>query len=406
MGFLKRFNDPDRTDRYNQKKNHWPKGSITVFAIACCLYGGIRLGYAIEQIFGANPGPEFCAIAVLLAFFQRFSTDARLDSAVYRIGVRISGIGVGLLMYGTPMIVLSDIVYAALHRWVLAPHFRAWMILIGTLFAIGIVVNGAIHAGHPVVVRYEVDLRGHGDASALDQEGMPSGTEKAESHYRIVQLSDLHIGAVVGERLVRRICRETNALQPDLIVFTGDQFNHGYVDECRDERKVAEILDTLSAPDGKWAILGNHDPAPDDPALKEFYKEADILPLDNHCMELDGFNLIGRTGVVSDGEARVPLQDLLALTDPAKPVVVLDHDPMGIAQAADCGADLVLAGHSHWGQFFPYNFFVGRAFPEGYFHGRFQTKNTTSIVSAGAGVFQVPLRVGTDSEIVVVDVTV
>lgn len=393
MKLLTRFNDPDRTDRYNQKKNHWPKGSITVFSIACCLYGGIRIGYAVEQITGYNPGPELCVIAIALALFQRFSTDTQLDSVVYRTGVRISGIGVGLLMYGTPMIVLSDIVYAALHRWVLAPHFRAWMILIGTLFAVCIVVNGAFHAGHPVVVNYQADLR-------KDKSVEPQAT------YRIVNLSDLHIGAVVGERLIRRICRETAALQPDLIVFTGDQFNHGYVNECRDEHEVAKILAALSAPDGKWSVLGNHDPEPDDADLAGFYEEAGISPLDNDCIVLDHFNLIGRTGVVSDGERRVPLQELLTRTDPSKPTVVLDHDPMGIAQAADCGAELVLAGHSHQGQFFPYNFFVGRAFPKGYFHGLAKTKNTVSIVSAGAGVFQVPLRVGTDSEIVVVDVTV
>ena len=392
MQLLKKFNEADRTDRYNNKKNHWPKGSITVFSIACCVYGGVRIGYAIEQIFGVNPGPSICAIAILLALFQRFSTDAQLDSVVYRTGVRISGIGVGLLMYGTPMIVLSDIVYAALHRHVLALHFRAWMILIGTLLAIGIVAGGVLHAAHPQVVRYEVDLRRN-----------KAGEAKT---YRIVQLSDLHVGAVVGERLTRRICRETEALHPDLIVFTGDQFNHGYVDECRDEHEVAAILSTLSAKDGKWAVLGNHDPEPGDPALAAFYREAGISPLDNSCIVLDGFNLVGRTGVVSDGERRVPLQQLLVLTDPAKPVVVLDHDPMGIPQAEDCSAELILAGHSHQGQFFPYNFFVGRAFPKGYFHGLAKTKNTVSIVSAGAGVFQVPLRVGTDSEIVCVDLTI
>ena len=168
---------------------------------------------------------------------------------------------------------------------------------------------------------------------------------------------------------------------------------------------MAAILNTVDAKDGKWAVLGNHDPEPDDAALAEFYDEAGISPLDNGCVVLDRFNLVGRTGVVADGERRVPLQKLLTLADAAKPTVVLDHDPMGIAQAADCGAELVLAGHSHQGQFFPYNFFVGRAFPEGYFHGLAKTKNTTSIVSAGAGVFQVPLRVGTDSEIVCVDVT-
>ncbi|MBO5517252.1 MAG: metallophosphoesterase [Firmicutes bacterium] len=391
MELLKRFNDPARTDRYNNKKHHWPQGSITVFAIACCLYTCVRIGYAIEQIFGVNPGAELSAIAIVLAFFQRFSTDAQLDSKIYRTGVRISGIAVGMLMYGTPMIVLSDLIYLALHHFVTAPHFRAWMILIGILFGLCVVINGTIHATHPVVVHYEVTA-GNG---ALPQSAKP---------YRIVQLSDLHIGAIVGERLIRRIVAETEALHPDLIVFTGDQFNHSYVDECRDEHEVAAILNRLHAKDGKWAVLGNHDPEPDDAALAEFYEEAGISPLDNGCVVLDGFNLVGRTGVVADGDRRVPLQKLLTLADSAKPTVVLDHDPMGIAQAADCGAELVLAGHSHQGQFFPYNFFVGRAFPKGYFHGLARTKNTTSIVSAGAGVFQVPLRVGTDSEIVCVDV--
>ena len=386
MELLKKFNDPARTDRYNNKKHHWPQGAVTVFAIACCVYTSVRTGYAIEQIFGANPGPELSAIAIVLAFFQRFSTDARLDSKVYRTGVRISGVAVGLLMYGTPMIVLSDLIYLALHRFVEAPHFRAWMILAGMLFGICVVINGTVHATHPVVVHYDVDLKSKG--------GRP---------YRIVQLSDLHIGAIVGERLIKRITAETKALHPDLIVFTGDQFNHSYVDECRDEHEVAAILNTLTAEDGKWAVLGNHDPEPDDAALAEFYEESGISPLDNGCVVLDGFNLVGRTGVVADGERRVPLQKLLTLADAAKPTVVLDHDPMGIAQAADCGAELVLAGHSHQGQFFPYNFFVGRAFPEGYFHGLAKTRNTTSIVSAGAGVFQVPLRVGTDSEITVVN---
>ncbi len=388
MELLRKFNDPDRTDRYNNKKNHWPQGSILLFSIACCVYGGVRIGYAIEQLFGMNPGAELCTAGILLAFFQRFSTDAQLDSVLYRTGVRVSGVCVGFLMYGTPMIVLSDLIYLALHRYVTAPHFRAWMILIGTVFAIGVVINGTVHASRPRTVTYEVALSDH-----------------AGKTYRIVQLSDLHIGAVVGERLIRRIASQTESLHPDLIVFTGDQFNHGYVDECRDEHEVAAILNTLSAKDGKWAVLGNHDPEPDDPALAEFYEESGITPLDNSCTVLEGFNLIGRTGVVSDGARRVPMQQLLTLADPAKPTVVLDHDPMGIPQAEDCGAELILAGHSHQGQFFPYNFFVGRAFPEGYFHGLAKTKNTTTIVSAGAGVFQVPLRVGTDSEIVCIDLT-
>ena len=66
MELLKKFNDPARTDRYNNKKHHWPQGSITVFAIACCLYTCVRIGYAVEQLFGVNPGPELSAAAIVL----------------------------------------------------------------------------------------------------------------------------------------------------------------------------------------------------------------------------------------------------------------------------------------------------------------------------------------------------
>ena len=379
----------------NQPKHHWPQGSVTLLSIICCLYGGLRIGYAFDTIFGVDPGPQICEFTIILMLFQRFSTEAKLDSAVYRMGVRISGIGVGLLMYETGVVGLSDIAYATLHRWVGAPHFRAWMILIGTVFAVSVVIGGTIHAFRPRTVLYDVDLRKEEEKNAPDAQ--------EPRKYRIVQLSDLHVGAVIGERAVRRICDRTKALQPDLVVYTGDQFNHGYVNECRDEDAVAQILSELSPRDGCWAILGNHDPEPDDPELIEFYKDAHITPLDNSVAVLDGFNLVGRTGLVNNRDIRVPLMKLLQQADLDKPVIVLDHDPMGIPQAADCQAGLVLAGHSHQGQFFPNNLFVGRSFPQGYFHGITRTMDTISIVSAGAGVFQVPLRVGTDSEIVVVD---
>ena len=384
MGFLKRYNS-SRVDRYNRQKHHWPQGAITLFAIACCVYGSVRTGYAVEQFTGMNPGAELAVITILVVLFQRFSTEAQFDSKLYRTGVRISGIAVGLLLYGVPLLLLTDLVYFLLRGAVTAPHFRAWMILAADAVTLAVTLVGTVNAFRPVTVRYTVDLGG-------------------SDTYRIVQLSDLHIGAVVGETVLNNIIRRTNSLRPDMVVLTGDMFNHGYVEECRDETLIARTVSGLMAKDGIWSVLGNHDPAADDPHLQAFYRAARIRPLDNGCREFEDFTLAGRTGTVSEGADRRPLKDLLAFASSGKPVIVLDHDPMGIPEAAECGVDLVLAGHTHRGQFFPYNLFVKHSFPKGCFYGMHRTGDTVSIVSAGAGVFQVPLRVGTRSEIVCVDV--
>ena len=408
MELIKRFSAP-RTDRYNNQKHHWPRGSITVFSIACCVYGGVRIGYALETLAGFNPGPELCALAILVVLFQRFSSDAHVDAPAYRVGVDISGVCVGLLLYGTPLLLLSDLAYALLRgRTAAEPAiFRAWLILAAALLAIAITAGGLVHAAYPKVKTYRAVLR-QKETREADTPARKDNSASTESHYatrlyRIVQLSDMHIGAIVGSRFVRRVCEQVKELQPDMVVLTGDIFNHGYVDECRDIAAIEAAFAELNAPDGTWSVLGNHDPAPNDPELLTFYQNARITPVDNDTAALKRLNLVGRTGVAADVEKRVRLQDLLAKADPNLPIVVLDHDPTGIPEAAACGADLVLAGHTHQGQFFPYNLFVALGFPKGCFHGLHREGSTISIVSAGTGIFQVPLRVGTDSEIVCVD---
>ena len=97
MELLKKYNG-SRVDRYNQPKKHWPQGAVTAFSIACCVYGSVRVGYACEQLFGKNPGPELAALSILVVLFQHFSTDAQMDSVYYRMGIRISGVAVGLLL--------------------------------------------------------------------------------------------------------------------------------------------------------------------------------------------------------------------------------------------------------------------------------------------------------------------
>lgn len=85
--------------------------------------------------------------------------------------------------------------------------------------------------------------------------------------------------------------------------------------------------------------------------------------------------------------------------------IVLDHDPSGVREAQSCGADLVLSGHTHNGQFFPCNLFAKIAYPGCLTHGHTDLSGTHLIVSGGTGFFQVPVRTFSDSEIVCIDIT-
>ena len=84
-----------------------------------------------------------------------------------------------------------------------------------------------------------------------------------------------------------------------------------------------------------------------------------------------------------------------------KPVVVIDHNPLGIEEGVEADVALLLCGHTHKGQFFPATLFTKWFYGARGFYGHFQTGKIHSVVTSGAGYFQLPIRIGTNSEIVV-----
>ena len=82
----------------------------------------------------------------------------------------------------------------------------------------------------------------------------------------------------------------------------------------------------------------------------------------------------------------------------------MDHNPLGISEAVIDKADLIVCGHTHKGQFFPANIFTKLTYGKQGYYGYFKENNTQSIVSSGAGYFQMPMRIGSNSEIVVIDI--
>lgn len=204
---------------------------------------------------------------------------------------------------------------------------------------------------------------------------------------RIAFISDVHLGAFVREAHVRRIVAQINAIEPDVVLIGGDivDTDNQILGDAAALDAIAGALCGIRSREGVFAVLGNHDPSADSKPLRAFLKKSHIRLLDDESVRLSNLTLVGRTNGANNDRA---------------PVVVLDHDPCGIPEAAEMGASLVLCGHTHKGQFFPATIFTRWANGRRFFYGRESFGRTETVISSGAGFFQLPVRIGTDSEVV------
>ncbi|MCK4574471.1 MAG: metallophosphoesterase, partial [candidate division Zixibacteria bacterium] len=166
---------------------------------------------------------------------------------------------------------------------------------------------------------------------------------------RIAQLTDIHVGRLINLDYVRRAVEKTKAAKPDLIVLTGDYVSR--TDAIDDN--LAEALGRLSAPHGKFAVLGNHDHWTDPVAMLLVLEKAGITNLTNRHTILDrGGARLCLAGVDDLWEGRQDLAGALSGVDEDVPRVLLCHNPDYAEQMPMVPrVDLMLAGHSHGGQF-------------------------------------------------------
>lgn len=260
----------------------------------------------------------------------------------------------------------------------------AWSVGVASVLAaaIGIVLYGFAHAKRIVTKKYTLTL---GD----------SGEE-----FRLAMVSDIHMGVFVRERHIGKMVKRINALSPDLVVIAGDMFDvdNRILNDSEELKKIGKKLRKIKAKYGVYAVMGNHDPKVSDKTMLRFLKSAHIKLLDNSVVTFSQINLLGRTD--EGNNERLPIKSLMEKIVPNKPLIVIDHNPKGIDEAADHGADLVLCGHTHRGQFFPVNIFTKWANGKRYFYGYERFGKTNAIISSGVGFFQLPVRIGTSNEVV------
>jgi predicted MPP superfamily phosphohydrolase len=222
---------------------------------------------------------------------------------------------------------------------------------------------------------------------------------------RLVAAADIHAGGVVEGRYLKRLQKRIAQCRPDVLLFLGD-VTDGDI-SCAAEAGLQETLASLSAPMGKYAVLGNHDIYGGEKAAVRLLENAGIDVLrDEYRVVAGAFVLVGRNDPRGRhfGLPRAPLASVLsglqggALHFGALPLVVADHTPQNLEEAQSNGVALQLSGHTHGGQVFPFNLMMRWIY--GLSSGFRQMGNTTVYVSSGAGLWTMPLRTVTDSEIV------
>jgi predicted MPP superfamily phosphohydrolase len=219
----------------------------------------------------------------------------------------------------------------------------------------------------------------------------------AQSGYRIVQITDVHVGPTIGKEFIEAIVAHVNALRPDLVAITGDLVD-GSVAQLAEH--VAP-LGKLRARDGVFFVTGNH----------EYYSGADawiahlgtlgVRVLRNERVRIggeEGFDLAGIDDVSSSGHGHgADLRGALAGRDEARACVLLAHQPRGIELADALGVDLQLSGHTHGGQLFPWNFLVRLQQP--FVEGLHKLARAQIYVNCGTGYWGPPMRLGAPAEI-------
>lgn len=227
---------------------------------------------------------------------------------------------------------------------------------------------------------------------------LPKGNSDRDS-LKVVMMSDLHIGEVIGKKWVERYVEMSNAQHPDMVVLVGDILD--YESRFAEKERIEEDLQQLKAPLGVYMVYGNHEyRANRDAKYRWFKKTGATLLIDSVARPDSSFSLIGRDDFIN--RKRKSLHLLMAEVDTTKPVLVLDHQPWSFAEMAMNGVDLGLHGHTHNGQLWPYPWIMKLIYECPYGYGR--KGPTQYYVSSGIGIAGPPYRVGTVSELVVLHI--
>ena len=215
----------------------------------------------------------------------------------------------------------------------------------------------------------------------------------------IVQISDVHIGKVLGKEYLQSIVKTINTLNADIVVITGDLVD-------MDIKMMGDALYPLNDIHSKYGVYfvpGNHEYFHGVESILKHLEGLHVKVLGNRHEQVGGINLAGvydLMGIRMDSPLQPDVKAALENHDSTLPTVLLAHQPKQVKSLrGDEPIDLILSGHTHGGQIFPFGLLV--LLDQPYLHGLYSHNKRTQIyVSSGAGFWEPPVRVWAPSEVV------
>ncbi len=217
---------------------------------------------------------------------------------------------------------------------------------------------------------------------------------------RVVQISDIHFSRVIDEHFAEKIVPMINALKPDLVLFTGDYMDKGIADP----QKIADIMNGIEAPLGKFAISGNHEFITGYFDCIDFIDKNGFDFMDGRVVEVGRNIVVGGVMDRSAENSNVYYHEDSKVLDQFKSEnfnIYLKHRPE-LEEGDSTHFDLMLSGHTHGGQIFPFTILV--KFFNRYLAGLYRLDGGALLyVSRGTGSWGPPVRFGATPEITLIE---
>lgn len=215
---------------------------------------------------------------------------------------------------------------------------------------------------------------------------------------RVVAISDIHLGYGTTRKMLEQYVERINSLRADVVLIVGDLIDNS-VTPVR-QASMCEVLSEIETTRGVYMALGNHEYISGIEESLDYLRTTPIVVLRDSVTTLDSqVAIIGRDDRMN--RRRKSLEELVAEVPDELFTIVLDHQPYDIALSEQSGVDLHLSGHTHRGQVWPLNWLTDAIYDQS--HGYRLWGSTHAYVMQGLSLWGPPFRIGTQSEIVVID---
>ena len=307
----------------------------------------------------------------------------------------VGGFWLPFMLYGILLFLLSDLAFLVLK---IADSinvesiviYRKWSAIAVIAISFLLIVGGFLNAVIPVVKEYNITIKkSAGETKTL----------------KIAAASDIHLGSSIRKRSLKKLSSILREEKPDLILLLGDILDGEIGPVLRDD-----LLQYFTPPEsrlGLYAVAGNHEYIGGGAQTIPYIESKGIRILKDEIVMLDGdIQLIGRIDKDAGrfyGKPRLSLDKLAEQTDKTKPIILIDHQPFNLDETTKNGIDLQLSGHTHHGQMWPLNYITKKIYEVS--RGYLKKESSHIIVSSGYGLWGPKVRIGSRSEVLIINVS-